>query len=109
MLKWLILLLFLFIAPPAIASEYSTRQQFISKVQTAGTHYIVFSGPWCPHCKTLRNRLTRMGLADKVIFLDVSDEFAFAIAARLKIPCGLYLLRIFIISFLLFISIFLKK
>jgi len=55
-------------------------------VSKPGTHYILFSGDWCPQCKILQSRLGRANIIDKVIILDISKKHAFSLIASFKIP-----------------------
>ena len=97
-LKWLLficaVLLLLLIPHTSVAKKlkkkintpYATKAEFIRKVQTPGTHYIIFAGDWCPHCKDLMHRLRKANLIDRVILLDTSKGFAFTMATSIEIP-----------------------
>ena len=87
MLKRLIILFtILLLAIPASASNYTTRDEFIQRITKPGTHYILFSGDWCPSCKILQYRLKNAGILDKVIILDISKKLGFGLISNLKIP-----------------------
>ncbi len=98
-LKWLLficaILLLLLVPHSSMAKKmvkakeksiYVTRTEFISAIQRPGTHYIVFAGDWCPHCKELTRRMRNANIIDKVLILDTSKGFAFNIAAQVEIP-----------------------
>ncbi len=97
-LKWLLficaILVLMLIPHTSVAKKmkkksnvpYATKAEFVSKIQTPGTHYILFAGDWCPHCKVLIERLRNANLIDRVIILDTSKGFAFTLAASIKIP-----------------------
>lgn len=97
-LKWLLficaILILMLIPHTSIAKKmkkksdtpYTTRTEFISAVQTPGTHYIVFAGDWCPHCKELVRRMRNANIIDRVLILDTSKGFAFNMAVQAEIP-----------------------
>jgi hypothetical protein len=57
-----------------------SESQLRAALQKPGKKYLVFGAPWCKTCTSLRKALRQGELLDKVMFVNVDDEWVTRVA-----------------------------
>ena len=67
-------------------ADYNTEQDLRNALNTEDfPHLIIFSAPWCAACKQLQSKINSSGMREKVIILNLQENWVKYLAGALKI------------------------
>lgn len=66
--------------------KYNTEKQLVKRLNdSSAPDFVIFSAPWCPSCKQLEQIIVDLGWKNKVILLNIEQNWVSFIAKELRI------------------------